>query len=181
MLFKVFLPFVSAPISLSHSAELSHRAVYTLSGACTEGRHTHTHNCTHTCLSVCGWYYELADVFNALQLQLEILPTLRPEKQQKTNKQTVRVLTEHQLHSSNLTLLQTGHVSTNRLFAALTVNGEFLRLSRQTMCSGASRINIAELENDGVVGGSVRVCVCVGLTKRETNKNSKSIRSIQPI
>lgn len=46
-----FSPLSRCPISSSHSAELSHRAVYTLCAACVEGQHTDTHTQSFTAQS----------------------------------------------------------------------------------------------------------------------------------
>lgn len=104
VLFKVFFvppPFVSAPISSLHSAELSHKAVYTLCVACTEGRHTLTHAHTQVWVLV-------ADINNWLMFYCttttssdQTHPQTRKKKKTKQEKrQTVRVLSKHQLHSS---------------------------------------------------------------------------------
>lgn len=115
---KFFVPpFVSAPISSLHSAELSHKAVYTLCVACTEGRHTLTHAHTQVWVLV-------ADINNWLMFYCTT--TTSSEQTQKKTRRKTNCACPLQAPAAfiNPTLIQTGHISTSRLLAALRVNEE---------------------------------------------------------
>lgn len=107
VLFKVFFvpppppphpTVVSAPISSLHSAELSHKAAYTLCVACTEGRHTLTHVHTHVWVCENNWLMFYCTTTTSSSDQTH--PQTRKKKQKQEERQTVRVLSKHQLHSS---------------------------------------------------------------------------------